>query len=168
MPISVNEGGQVFELDIITVNEGGELFELDNIHSNEGGVLNEIFSAWSVPDGVLWDDGTLENSHQATKAYSEKTVGTFTLKTKAKVNMTGSFALDSSGLTGSGTASLVSGSIDSPSEVIFSKRLDPGDNFNYTGELPRGEYAIVINGGGGSESGNCGYRTTCTLTFIKP
>lgn len=45
MPITVNEGGTLYELDTITSNEGGTLYELDTVHSNEGGTLYEIHSA---------------------------------------------------------------------------------------------------------------------------
>ena len=45
MPITVNEGGTLYELDTVTSNEGGTLYELDTIHSNEGGTLYEIHKA---------------------------------------------------------------------------------------------------------------------------
>lgn len=44
MPITVNEGGVLYEQDTVTANEGGVLYELDSVHVNEGGTLCEIFS----------------------------------------------------------------------------------------------------------------------------
>lgn len=49
MPITVNEGGVIHELETITVNVGGTLHELDTIHANNGGVLHEIYSGWKPP-----------------------------------------------------------------------------------------------------------------------
>ena len=44
MPISSNEGGVLYELEIVNTNENGVMFELDSVHANEGGVLYEIYS----------------------------------------------------------------------------------------------------------------------------
>lgn len=49
MPITVNEGGTLYELDTVTSNEGGTLYELDTVHSNESGVLYEIHSGTPQP-----------------------------------------------------------------------------------------------------------------------
>lgn len=159
MPITVNEGGTLYTLDTITVNEGGTLYELDTVHENDGGVLYEIFSSWSAPDGVLWDGTTLSNSYSADKTYNEATTGTFTLKAATIVNMAGTWELTYSGYTGTGSVSL---------SGAFSKTLNSGDSFSYTGELAPGDYTIMINGGGGNQSGTCGYHATCSLTFTKP
>lgn len=160
MPITTNEGESLFELDTITSNEGGVLYELDTIHNNEGGVLYEIFSSWSAPDGVLWDGTTLSNSYSADKSHNEATTGTFTLKAATIVSMTGTWKLAYSGYTGTGSVSLGG---------AFSKSLNSGDRFSYTGELAPGDYTIKINGGGGDQSGSyCGYHATCSLTFTKP
>lgn len=159
MPITVNEGGTLYTLDTITVNEGGTLYELDTVHNNEGGVLYEIFSSWSAPDGVLWDCTTLSNSYSADKSHNEATTGTFTLKAATIVSMTGTWKLAYSGYAGTGSV-LLSGA--------FSKSLNSGDRFSYTGELAPGDYTIMINGGGGNQSGTCGYHATCSLTFTKP
>lgn len=43
MPITVNEGGTLYELEAVTVNEGGTLYDLDTVHANEDGTLYEIF-----------------------------------------------------------------------------------------------------------------------------
>ena len=53
MPIKVNDGGVLYELDTVPSNEGGTLYELDTVHSNEGGVLYEIFSA--LPKSLNWN-----------------------------------------------------------------------------------------------------------------
>ena len=45
MPITVNEGGTLYELDTVTSNEGGTLYELDTVYSNEGGTLYAIHKA---------------------------------------------------------------------------------------------------------------------------
>lgn len=159
MPITENEGGALYELDIITSNEGGVLYDLDTIHSNEGGVLYEISSPWSAPDGVLWDGTTLSNSYTADKSNGEATTGTFTLKAATIVNMAGTWKLAYSGYAGTGSVSL---------SGAFSKALNSGDSFSYTGELSPGDYTIMINGGGGNQSNYCGYHATCSLTFAKP
>ena len=52
MPITVNEGGVLYELNTVTSNEGGVLYDLDLVHSNEGGTLKEIFS--SLPKYLTW------------------------------------------------------------------------------------------------------------------
>lgn len=54
MPISSNEGGVLYELEIVNANENGVIFELDSVHANEGGVLYEIFSAWAMPASPTW------------------------------------------------------------------------------------------------------------------
>ena len=56
MPITVNEGGTLYELDTITSNEGGTLYELDCVHANEGGILYEIHSGWNPP-ALTWYKG---------------------------------------------------------------------------------------------------------------
>ena len=159
MSITVNESGTLYTLDTITVNEGGTLYELDTVHENDGGVLYEIFSSWSAPDGVLWDGTTLSNSYSADKSNGVATTGTFTLKAATIVNMAGTWELAYSGYTGTGSVSL---------SDAFYKTLNSGDSFSYTGELAPGDYTIAINGGGGNQSGLCGYRVTCSLTFTKP
>ena len=55
MPITVNEGGTLYELDTVTSNEGGTLYELDTVYSNEGGTLYEIFSASALPKSLSWN-----------------------------------------------------------------------------------------------------------------
>lgn len=45
MPISSNEGGVLYELEIVNANENGVIFELDSVHANEGGTLYEIHSS---------------------------------------------------------------------------------------------------------------------------
>lgn len=54
MPITVNEGGTLYELSEVYANESGTLYELDTVHSNESGTLYEIHSAWKPPDTLTW------------------------------------------------------------------------------------------------------------------
>lgn len=54
MPITVNEGGVLYELNTVTSNEGGVLYDLDLVHSNEGGTLEEIFSSSLLPKYLTW------------------------------------------------------------------------------------------------------------------
>ncbi|MBQ8195303.1 MAG: hypothetical protein IJZ47_08030 [Oscillospiraceae bacterium] len=54
MPITVNEGGTLYELKTVTANEGGTLYELNTVHSNEDGTLYEIFSAYQLPTSLSW------------------------------------------------------------------------------------------------------------------
>ena len=63
MPITVNEGGTLYELDTVYSNEGGTLYELDTVHSNEGGTLYEIFSREKLLTGsCLYATGTVDGS----------------------------------------------------------------------------------------------------------
>ena len=54
MPITVNEGGVLYDLEPVTANENGVLYALDTVHSNEGGTLYEIHSGWSSPAKITW------------------------------------------------------------------------------------------------------------------
>lgn len=63
MPITVNEGGTLYELSEVYANESGTLYELDTVHSNEGGTLYEIHSAWKPPDTLTW---TAQNANAIT------------------------------------------------------------------------------------------------------
>ncbi len=45
MPITVNEGGTLYELTNVYANEGGTIYELETVHSNENGTFYEIHKA---------------------------------------------------------------------------------------------------------------------------
>lgn len=62
MPITVNEGGVLKELETITANENGVLYELDTVHANENGILYEIFSAHTLPTSLEWYIATADAS----------------------------------------------------------------------------------------------------------
>lgn len=91
MPITVNEGGTLYELSEVWANENGTLYEHDTIHSNEGGTLYEIHSAWITPD-VSWSSsaGNLSVS-------DDNLTGTMTLSasvwTSASYTLTASFSI---------------------------------------------------------------------------
>ncbi len=73
MPITVNEGGVLHELETVTSNEGGVLYELDTVHANEGGVLYEIFSANTLPTELKWSvrtSGSFVDSAASLVSYS--------------------------------------------------------------------------------------------------
>lgn len=53
MPITVNEGGTLYQLKTVTANEGGTLYELNTVHSNEGGTLYEIFGNKTLLDPII-------------------------------------------------------------------------------------------------------------------
>ena len=54
MPITVNEGGVLYDLETVTANENGVLYALDTVHSNEDGTLYEIYSGWNPPAKITW------------------------------------------------------------------------------------------------------------------
>ncbi len=82
MPITVNEGGILYQLDTVTANEGGILQALDTVHANEGGTLQEIFSAWIAPSDI---SGSY--SVAAASGVNEQQ-GSFTLTDDAVVTVT--------------------------------------------------------------------------------
>lgn len=55
MPITVNENGVLYDLDVVTSNENGVLYDHDTVHVNEGGALYEVFSAEYRPATFAWD-----------------------------------------------------------------------------------------------------------------
>ncbi len=87
MPITVNEGGVIHELETITVNVGGTLHELDTIHANNGGVLHEIYSGWKPPlltwsvdttkDKVTKINSVSNNGYTVTYTGAESDFGTY-------------------------------------------------------------------------------------------
>lgn len=170
MPITVNEGGVKYELGTVYANEGGVKYELDTIHANEGGTKYEIHSAYKDPNPVVWDSTTSSNTYSCSKGYSVETIGAFTLSSKTKVTIKVTFDLSDSSYSGSGSYSLKdsAGTIDE----VTSSTANSGINYSYEDVLDKGEYTILVKGGGGKGSSSgvsyCGYYMTCTVTFSKP
>ena len=69
MPITVNEGGVLYELETVTSNESGVLYELDTVHANEGGTLREIHSG--LPTSLTWTCDTSKDSTAKLNLVSE-------------------------------------------------------------------------------------------------
>lgn len=90
MPITVNEGGVLYELNTVTSNEGGVLYDLDLVHSNEGGTLEEIFS--SLPKYLTWsptDNLRISNNGFTVKCNTVSTSAITTVRTSSDFKASG-------------------------------------------------------------------------------
>ena len=124
MPITVNEGGTLYELDTITSNEGGTLYELDTITSNEGGTLYEIHSgklkvtwtSYGSSYATILSTGSAKNKAWVTFTANFASMGStpdvikgvFSLKAGQKV--VASWEINNTGPTSSGSPKLYSSS----------------------------------------------------------
>lgn len=94
MPITVNEGGVLYELNTVTSNEGGVLYDLDLIHSNEGGTLKEIFS--SLPKHLTWsptDNLRISNNGFTVNCNTVSTSAITTVRTSSDFKASGKLTI---------------------------------------------------------------------------
>ena len=165
MPITVNEGGSLYELDEVWVNEGGTLYEQDTVHSNEGGTLYEIHSATKLPSEITWDAvgksnfSTSNNGFSATiskvTANPPANIGTAHGQFSVKGNVTATIKFTMDSLSGHWA-------LTGPVEVASTTVTD------MTVDLTTGDYNIYFGAGGGSqtESNYYGYASV-TISFAK-
>lgn len=175
MPITINDGGVLHELETVTTNVGGVLHELDTVHANVGGVLHEIHSAASFPDTLTWKYGntdkdtpvvsnngyTVQNNNSSVD-HQNVTSSTFEIKGTVTITVTlslqGSISTGSSGVTVtdkiSGQAVLVIGNHTSGSTTKSAV-------------LTSGTYGINGGGGYGGPSGNYSALYTISVSFSK-
>lgn len=172
MPITVNEGGVLYELGTITVNENGVLYGFDIVTTNENGVLVEIFNKgsaewiWTVQNGAsmtVSDDGLTVNITRETNgegAYTNvislpacKITASITARHYAS-GYSGSVVLTC--FTADGTQ------IGNVASVSPNGTTDKTASGNMT--LEAGEYYFVFGGGGGNQTGTTGFIGTVTIT----
>ncbi len=184
MPITVNEGGVLHELEKITVNEGGVLHELGTVHANEGGVLYEIYGA--LPKSLVWNaEKQYASAYPQARINSTSqnglTVNVTVLKGGFNIaNQSGVYSdavkikagtkihIDVSGLSGNGahTRQITIGICASGSSLAESKEIS-GD---YT-VMADGEYQFFIIGMSSTYSGSASgmtttnYAVTGTISF---
>ena len=66
MSISVNDGGTIKTLGIITVNDSGVLRSLGSVVENNAGVLHTIFTSSSFPSLLTWQYTSVSGSPTVT------------------------------------------------------------------------------------------------------
>lgn len=179
MPIMVNEGGVLHELETVTSNESGVLHELDTVHANEDGVLREIHSAVSFPDTLTWKYSPLNS---ATTPYTPiisnngftvkntrsnipcNNVSTDIFEIKGRVKVTLTLTMEIRYGTGSGGLGIYpeSGGVNSSSFGISSSGTK-----SETYLLTAGRYRISGGGGCGNQNGSAANNYTISVSFSK-
>lgn len=173
MPITVNEGGTLYELDEVWSNESGTLYELDTVHSNEGGTLYEIHTGTKFPSELTWDADGKSNFSQSSNGLSA-TISHVTVSSSAiGLATTSEFAIKGNvTLTIAFTMSLSStGSggwrIFKDGSKIAGDGFTSGVSKTQSVELTTGNYSIDFGAGGGSSSGSYYGPASITITFSK-
>ena len=176
MPITVNEGGVLYELETVTSNESGVLYELDTVHANEGGVLHEIHSAVSFPDSLKWeysssaakdtptvsDNGMTVSNSRSSSVCNSVSSNVLEIKGTVKITLYFSHSIRASG--GSGGCSIFD--VNTGNSIGgFSLMLSGSRTETYT--LTTGQYRIGGGGGSGNQSGNYANDYTISVSFSK-
>lgn len=169
MPITVNEGGTLYELDEVWSNESGTLYELDTVHSNEGGTLYEIHSGTKIPTEIIWNTeginfSTSNNGLTATISKvnaSSTAAGTANGQFSVKGNVTVKVKFWMTALEGH-WAILKDGS------SIARKGYTTSASDEQTVDLTTGDYVLEFgSGGGGQDTGNYYGYASVTIDFAK-
>lgn len=178
MPITINEGGVLYELDTVTSNEGGVLYELDTVHANDGGVLHEIHSAASFPDSLTWkytgsngtttraptvsNNGLTVSNSRSEIACNHVTSSVFEIKGTVKITV--SFSHEKRYSNGSGGCGITD---ESTGESVGGFTLTSNGSKTETYTLASGRYCIGGGGSGGDQSGSGASSYTISVSFSK-
>ena len=176
MPITVNEGGTLYELDEVWSNESGTLYELDEVCSNEGGTLYEIHSKAEAefPTELTWDAegkrnfSTFNNGltaiidHALTgngNVIGMATSSEFAIKGNVILTIEYSMSIST---TGSGGWRLYK-----DGSKIAGDGFTANTSKTQSVELTTGNYSIDFGAGGGASSGSYFGSASIRITFSK-
>lgn len=175
MPITINDGGVLHELETVTTNVGGVLHELDTVHTNEGGVLHEIHSAASFPDTLTWkytntnqfspnvsNNGLTVSNTRSVVACNHVTSSAFVIKGTIKITVNYSFENRYS--NGSGGFGIVN---EDTGESVGGFDLTTTGSKTETYTLTNGRYHIAGGGSSGNQSGSGANNYTISVSFSK-
>lgn len=175
MPITINDGGVLHELETVTTNIGGVLHELDTVHANEGGVLHEIHSAASFPSSLTWEytggttgytptvsnNGFTVKNTRSDVAYNNVKSSIFEIKGKVKITLT--MTMENRYTNGSGGVGIYP---ESGGNAGYISLYSTGSKTE-TYELTAGRYHISGGGGSGNQSGSAANNYTISVSFSK-
>lgn len=172
MPITVNEGGSLYELDEVWVNEGGTLYKQDTVHSNEGGTLYEIHSATKLPSEITWDAvgksnfSTSNNGLTATisKVSAATGIGLANGQFSIKGNVTATIKFTMDALSGHWAIY----KNDTEVQEVVRKGYSTSASDEQTVDLTTGDYILQFgSGGGGQDISNYYGYASITISFAK-
>lgn len=174
MPITVNEGGTLYELSEIYANESGTLYEFDTVHSNEGGTLYEIHSGKKYPKELTWvykntssitpstsNNGfSVSNDNRPSNDSKYSIIQSNNFEIKDTVTVKISFSRTSSYQGNSGGVTIY----DSSGSTIYNSS-STNTSFTDTITLTKGVYYIGSGASGGDSSGTYSNALYLDLLF---
>ena len=165
MPITVNEGGSLYELDEVWVNEGGTLYEQDTVHSNEGGTLYEIHSATKLPSEITWDAVGKSNFSTSNNGFSA-TISKVTANPPANIGTVhGQFSVKGNVIA---TIKFSMDALQGHWALTSRHSYTTSASDEQTVNLTTGDYVLEFGAGGGGQniSNYYGYASV-TISFAK-
>ena len=177
MGISVNDGGTIKTLGIITVNDSGVLRNLGSVVENNAGVLHTIFSSGSFPSSLSWAyssgvgspvityNGFAVSNNNSGSSYGATQSGVFSVKGNWNVKLGFYFTLPANYSGGGGSLDIFENatnkhlggcSTGSPSAWTYS-----------TFKIGTGSYYFRGSGSGGGPNGSGATYYSLSITVEK-
>lgn len=175
MSITKNDGGVLREQVEFTKTVGGVLRNLKEVTECKGGVLRKIFSKvssewiWTAQGGAsmtVSDDG-LELSVSRSTNGAAAITDTISLP-DCTIKGTLTAKLSASGYSGSAAFSVFNADTgESIGNIVATSTNSSTSSSTSSGSksLDAGNYYFVLGGGGGSQTGTCGFSGTLTITI---
>lgn len=163
MGISVNDGGTIKTLGIITVNDSGVLRNLGSVVENNAGVLHTIFSSGSFPSSLSWtytsvsgsptvtNNGFAVSNNNAAGQYMNIQSGIFNVKGNWNVKLGFYFTLPGNYSGGGGSLHIYENAAGK--DLGGCSTSSPGAWTYNTLKIGTGSYYFKGSGSGGGPNG---------------
>lgn len=164
MGISVNDGGTIKTLGVITVNDSGVLRNLGSVVENNAGVLHTIFSSGSFPSSLSWsypsgvgspattNNGFAVSNNNSAGSYMNIQSGIFSVKGNWNVKLGFYFTLPANYSGGGGSLHIYENATDKDLGGCYTS--SPAAWTYSTLKIGTGSYYFKGSGSGGGPNGS--------------